>query len=96
MGFLLQILGVVLVSAALADVYLTVLVARSGAGLISPRLHRGVWLCLRGLSRPIPGARTWLRPHSGSILLVLTMLLWSTLLACGFALIVWPELVLQR
>ena len=92
MSWLMQLVGSGLVLAALGDVYTTVLFARSGTGLFSPWLYRGVWACLRRVARAIPDGRRRLLPHSGPILLVLNLLLWAALLIGGFALIVWPEL----
>ena len=65
-----QLAGVIFVTAALADVYLTVLFARSGTGLISPRLHRYGWSALHWLARSVLGLGTRLLPHSGPLLLV--------------------------
>lgn len=88
----LQLVGAALVCLALIDVYLTVLFARSGTGLLGPRINHGAWVCLRSISQLFPGARIWLLPHSGPLLLIFNMAVWSGLLVCGFALIVWPEL----
>jgi hypothetical protein len=42
--------GGILVAITLLDVFLTVLYARVGTGLLAPRLARGVWHVFRGLS----------------------------------------------
>lgn len=79
------IAGTALMALVLADVFLTVLYARAGTGIISDRLARGVWLALRKVSPR--GSR---RPLSfcGPIIVVGLLLTWSILLALGAALIV--------
>ena len=44
------LLGGVVIAIALADVFLTVLYARAGTGLVAPPLGRGVWRVFRALS----------------------------------------------
>jgi len=44
------IAGTLLMALALADVFLTVLYARAGTGIISDRLARLIWLALRRVS----------------------------------------------
>lgn len=92
MDWLLRLLGILCVGLAVVDVYLTVLFPRSGVGLLSSRLHTAWWRILR----LIAGGSTFLRrnllPHAGPLLLMMDMLVWSSLLLGGFALIVWPEL----
>lgn len=85
-------LGVGLVFVALSDIFLTVLYARSGASLLSDRLHKGVWHLFRRAARALPGYNGRLLAYAGPSLLVLTVLLWVLLLLVGFALIVYPAL----
>ena len=54
MRWLVQILGAALVVAALADIFLTVLYARSGIGVISHRLSRWNWQLFRRVAAPFP------------------------------------------
>lgn len=85
--------GLILVLAALVDVFLTVLYARSGVGLVSHRLNKSVWRLARHVVAPLPERRaSTLLTFVGPSLLVLTALMWSILLTAGFALIVWPGL----
>lgn len=90
--WLLPVFGVGLVVAALSDIFLTVLYARSGAGLLSDRFHKEVWHISRSAARALPRYRDRLLAYAGPSLLVLTVLLWVLLLLIGFALIVWPAL----
>ncbi|MFC4172439.1 potassium channel family protein [Microvirga sp. GCM10011540] len=92
-SWLLPLLGASLVLGAMADVFLTVLYARGGVGLISPSLSSGLWQLFRraaGLLRH--EHRGWLLSLTGPTLLVAMVLTWAFLLAAGFALIAWPGL----
>jgi hypothetical protein len=92
MKLLIQSSGAVIVLAALIDIYLTVLYARSGTGLINPFLNKGVWRLFRRTALLFGGTRGRLLSYCGPTLLVLTTAIWSLLLISGFALIVWPQL----
>src|SRR4051794_20339864 len=74
----------------LADVFLTVLYARAGTGIISDRLARGVWLGLRRIASD--RSNSHLLSFCGPIIVVALLLTWSILLALGAALIVHPQL----
>lgn len=91
-GALLQLAGWCLVLLAIADLYLTVLYARSDVGLLSPKLNRYVWGGFRQLALSLPAGRNRLLTFAGPTLLVLTVLVWTVLLWFGFALVVWPAL----
>ncbi|WP_456739253.1 MULTISPECIES: hypothetical protein [unclassified Bradyrhizobium] len=43
-------MGTLLMAIVLADVFLTVLYARAGTGIMSDRLARLVWLAVRGIA----------------------------------------------
>jgi hypothetical protein len=88
----MQLLGAALVFLALADIFLTVLYARSGMSVLSDRLHSGVWRVVRRAALARPSRRDRLLGYAGPVLLVLTVVLWTALLLLGFALIVWPVL----
>lgn len=88
-----QLLGVALVLVALADIFLAVLYARSGASLLSDRLNRVLWRLFRSVALALPGAgRGLLLAYAGPSLLILSITLWVVLLLSGFALIVHPAL----
>jgi hypothetical protein len=82
--------GTLLMALVLADVFLTVLYARAGTGVISDRLARLVWLTLRGLASD--RSRAHLLSFCGPAIVVALLLTWSILLALGAALIVHPQL----
>jgi len=74
----------------LADVFLTVLYARAGTGIISDRLARLVWLALRGAASGRGNGH--LLSFCGPLIVVALLLTWSILLALGAALIVHRQL----
>ncbi len=92
MAWLQQVAGSALVAAALADIYLTVLYARSGAGFLSPRLSKATWLLFKAIGRIAGRFRPTVLSFAGSAILVLTAVVWLALLTAGFGLIVWPAL----
>lgn len=87
-----QTLGAVIIAAALADVFLTVLHARADAGILSPHLNRLIWVIFRQASRLAGRRREALLCYAGPVLLAVTAVLWVGLLILGFALIYWPAL----
>src|SRR3954451_3337233 len=74
----------------LADVFLTVLYARAGTGIISDRLARMVWVILRRAASD--HSNSHLLSFCGPFIVVSLLLTWSILLALGAALIVHPQL----
>jgi hypothetical protein len=83
--------GATVMALVLADVFLTVLYARAGTGIISDRLARSVWLTLRG-GRASDRHNGRLLSFCGPFIVVALLLTWSMLLALGAALIVHPQL----
>jgi hypothetical protein len=92
MDWLAQVVGVGLVLLALVDIYLTVLYARSGKGVLSVQLSKRVWQLFRIAARATPLDRDRLLAYSGPTVLVAIVVVWVCLLLSGFALIIWPEL----
>lgn len=82
--------GTLLMAPVLTDVFLTVLYARAGTGIISDRLARLIWLALRRVSSA--GNGNHLLSFCGPLIVVALLLTWSILLALGAALIVHPQL----
>ncbi|HEX6010569.1 MAG TPA: hypothetical protein VFY87_01945 [Geminicoccaceae bacterium] len=82
--------GAVLMLAVLLDVFLTVLYARVGTGILSPKLARLTWRLFRLL--PAGPYRPIVLSFCGPAILVLLVLTWSVLLAFGAGLIIHPEL----
>jgi len=89
-GWIEPIAGALLMAVILADVFLTVLYARAGTGIISDRLARLVWLTLRGLARY--RGSSYPLSFCGPVIVVALLLTWSILLALGAGLIVHPQL----
>jgi hypothetical protein len=81
------IAGALLMALVLADIFLTVLYARAGTGILSDRLARLVWLAMRRA----PSNRGHLLSFCGPFIVVALLLTWSILLALGAALIVHPQ-----
>jgi hypothetical protein len=89
---LLRILGALLIVLVLLDVFLTVLYARVGAGVISNHLAGATWWTFRTLARPFPRRRDTLLSFCGPSILVLLVGAWVLGLMCGGAMIVQPSL----
>lgn len=85
-----QLFGAVLMLVVLLDVFLTVLYARVGTGILSPKLARVTWRLFRLL--PAGRYRPMVLSLCGPAVLVLLVLTWSVLLAFGAGLIIHPEL----
>jgi len=84
-----RLAGGIVLAITLLDVFLTVLYARAGTGLLAPRLARGVWRIFRGLS----GQRhARLLSYCGPAQLIALVLMWSVLLALGAGLMIHPAL----
>jgi hypothetical protein len=92
MNDLLRTAGAVLIAISVIDVFLTVLYARSSAGLIAPFLSKGTWRLFRFVSFPLGQHQGSLLSFAGPIILVLIAAAWVLLLVLGFALLFWPEL----
>jgi hypothetical protein len=82
--------GTLLMALVVADVFLTVLYARAGTGIISDRLARLVWLLLRRVASD--GNNSRVLTLCGPFIVVALLLTWSILLALGAALIIHPLL----
>lgn len=88
---IVPVIGVALIAVTIADIYFTVLYARPGAGVLSPRLSQAVWAAFRWVGCCLlPDARSRVLSHSGPALLVLIVAVWVTLLTASFAMIYWP------
>jgi Ion channel len=79
--------GGVLITVAIADIFTTVL-HYEHRGLLTPRLHRLVWVVMRSVARPFHGtSHTYMLSLGAPVMMVATLALWMTLLVCGFALV---------
>src|SRR5438552_16873559 len=91
-GLLVQILGLLMILAALLDVFLTVLYARIGTGVIMPYLAPGMWRMFRSVARVVPPFKQKILSFCAPVLLVTMIVMWVGMLIVGTALIVWPKL----
>ncbi|MEA2464946.1 MAG: hypothetical protein QOJ98_2693 [Acidobacteriota bacterium] len=79
--------GAIVLAITLLDVFLTVLYARAGTGLLAPRLAQGMWRVFRGLA----GRRhAGILNYCGPAQLVALVLMWGVLLALGAGLVIHP------
>jgi hypothetical protein len=90
--FVEPILGTILIVLVLSDVYLTVLYARIGTGIISHWLGAGVWRVFETATRPFTQRRDHLLSFAGPTMLVLMVIIWVAGLCCGGALVIHPRL----
>lgn len=87
-----QIAGALLMLLILLDVFLTVLYARAGAGIFSPRVARLVWWFFKIISIPFARVRGSILSFCGPAILVMLVLVWAAGLTLAAGLIVHPEL----
>ncbi len=87
-----QGLGACLILLFLADVFLTVLYARAGTGLLAPHWDRAVWAMVRVVSTPFGRVRGRFLAFGGPVIVVALIAFWSLGLAVGAALVIHPEL----
>lgn len=84
--------GAALMVLFLADIFLTVLYARAGTGLLAPRWNRLVWAALHGISGLFGRRRGQVLTFAGPLIVVMLIVFWALGLTIGAALIVRPEL----
>lgn len=92
MVLLVQLVGAALVLLALVDVFMTVLYARSGTGLLTPHLNKAMWFALKAAAPQRQPVRDAVLSFAGPLIMVATAALWILLLLVGFALVTWPAL----
>lgn len=90
--YLQQISGIIIVLLILLDVFLTVLYARMGTGLISTRLAHIVWRLFRIVARSIPRYCDRIASFCGPVILILLVFTWIAGLTLGNALLFHPVL----
>lgn len=91
-AWLQQISGILIVLLILLDVFLTVLYARMGSGLISPQLARTVWHGFRLVARGFPRSGDRIASFCGPVILVSLVFVWIAGLTLGNALLFHPVL----
>lgn len=87
-----QLVGAGVVLLFLADIFLTVLYARAGTGLLAPRWNRLVWAAVSGVSALFGRHRSTIMSFAGPIIVVALIAFWALGLTVGAALVVRPEL----
>jgi hypothetical protein len=99
-GWIEQLAGALLIFCALVDIFLTVLYARigshgasrAGTGIISLRVARATWWLFRHIAHRLPVSRDAVCSFCGAVTVVLLVVVWSSLLALGAALMLHPAL----
>lgn len=76
----------------LADIFLTVLYARAGTGLIAPHWSRLIWALLRAVAAPFGRRRGEVLSVVGPLIVVSLIGFWAIGMAAGAALAIHPEL----
>lgn len=87
-----QIGGATLVLLFLADIFLTVLYARAGTGLLAPRWNRAVWTLTKLVAGLFGRRRGTVLSFAGPLIVVLLIGFWALGLTIGSAFIIRPEL----
>ena len=87
-----QIVGAALMLLFLGDIFMTVLYARAGTGLLAPYWNRAVWASLRGVSGLFGRRRSRILSLAGPLIVVSLIGFWALGLTVGAALIIHPEL----
>jgi hypothetical protein len=92
-SWLEQFLGAALCLYILVDVFLAVLYARMGSGVLSNHLARLVWRLVRTFAKRLPPkAAAKAFSFCGPLILVIVLLVWALSLTLGVALIIHPKL----
>lgn len=87
-----QALGAALMFLFLADVFLTVLYARAGTGLLAPSWNRAIWALLHGAGRLFGERRAAVLAMAGPLIVVSLIAFWALGLTLAAALVIRPEL----
>ena len=85
-------IGVLLIWAALLDLFLTVLYARAGSGYISDQVARVTWQFFIRISRLFGRHRARVLSFGGPAILVMFVAVWAFILTLGSALVMHPYL----
>jgi hypothetical protein len=92
LGILEQVAGLCLLTLILADIFVTVLYARAGTGLIAPHDERLFWRVIRRMSTVTRRGREHILSIGGPLLVVAIVVMWFVGLALGAALVIQPAL----
>ena len=80
-----QVGGILLILLILLDVFLTVLYARMGTGIVSRRAGRFVWRCFRVIARAQPKHGDRNLSFCGPVILAVLVFTWMSRLSLGHA-----------
>src|SRR3954463_12742730 len=86
------IVGAVLTLLIIVDVFLTVLYARVGAGILSVRVARATWCVFSHIAKRLGSQGATVLSFCGPAILVNLLVTWAVVLALGAALIIHPAL----
>ncbi len=93
MASLLEISGgAVLMFIALLDVFLTVLYARAGTGIVSPFVAKGTWRLFRAVARHGGSHTAAILSMCGPVVVISLVFFWAAMLTLGAAFIFHPYL----
>jgi len=84
--------GAVIVLLVIADVFLTVLYARIGAGILSMRIARATWWVISRIAHLFRSHHDKVLSFCGPAILVNLLVVWAVLLTLGAGLIIHPAL----
>lgn len=87
-----QVVGAVVVLLVIADVFLTVLYARIGAGILSVHIARATWWIWRHFAGWFGRKRDLVLSFCGPMILINYLATWALLLTLGAAMIIHPKL----
>ena len=87
-----QVLGSALILLFLADIFLTVLYARAGTGLLAPYWNRAIWALVYAAAKLFERRQGAVLSLAGSLIVVLLIGFWALGLTVGAALVIRPEL----
>ena len=87
-----QAVGLALTLLFLADVFLTVLYARAGTGLLAQYWDRAIWTVLRIVARQSGSKGGVVQSFAGPMIVVLLIAFWAVGLTIGAALVIRPDL----
>ena len=91
-GWLEQTSGFLVLAVVLLDVFLDVLYARLGTGILAPRISQMVWRLFLSASRPMGRRRRVAMSFCGPIILGALVATWALGLTLGTALVIHPVL----
>src|SRR4051812_29735256 len=91
-NWLEQAIGALVILLVLLDVFLTVLYARAGVGIISNLIADLTWRFFRLISTPFDRYKGGILSFCGPLILVLYVTVWTLMLALGAGLVIHPAL----